>query len=99
MCTEINKEYLETIHHEMGHIEYFMAYKNQPEVYRNGANCGFHEAIGDTIALSVMTRKHLKAIKLIPNKESLNEHGKWEIGGFFFVIIRADASCNPKDRL
>ncbi|KAJ8307536.1 hypothetical protein KUTeg_015620 [Tegillarca granosa] len=74
MCTEINKDYLETIHHEMGHIEYFMAYRNQPEVYRDGANCGFHEAIGDTIALSVMTRKHLKTIKLIPNKKSFNEH-------------------------
>jgi peptidyl-dipeptidase A len=35
----------------MGHIEYFMAYKDQPLYYRDGANSGFHEAIGDTIGM------------------------------------------------
>lgn len=34
MCTEVNMDYFETIHHEMGHIEYFMAYQDQPAVYR-----------------------------------------------------------------
>lgn len=40
MCTEINMEDLITIHHEMGHIEYFLQYKEQPLVYRDGANPG-----------------------------------------------------------
>lgn len=42
MCTEINMEDLITIHHEMGHIEYFLQYKEQPLVYRDGANPGKH---------------------------------------------------------
>ncbi|XP_055957045.1 angiotensin-converting enzyme [Patella vulgata] len=65
MCTKINMEDLITIHHEMGHVEYFQLYKDQPEVYRDGANPGFHEAIGDTIALSVATPKHLREIGLL----------------------------------
>ena len=65
MCTKVDIEYFETIHHEMGHIEYFMAYENQPAVYRTGANSAFHEAIGDTISLSVMTRKHMETIGLL----------------------------------
>ena len=35
-----------TVHHEMGHIQYYHQYKNQPHVYRRGANPGFHEAVG-----------------------------------------------------
>lgn len=62
MCTEVNMEDLITVHHEMGHIEYFMAYKNQPHVFRDSANPGFHEAIGDLIALSVSTPKHLENV-------------------------------------
>ncbi|CAF4154828.1 unnamed protein product, partial [Rotaria sordida] len=50
ICTKINDNYFYTVYHEMGHIEYYMAYsKKQPFVYRSGANSGFHEAIGDTI--------------------------------------------------
>lgn len=45
MCTEINMEDLITIHHEMGHIEYFLQYKEQPLVYRDGANPGICIAI------------------------------------------------------
>ena len=40
MCTEVNMEDLITVHHEMGHIEYFMAYKNLPHVFRDSANAG-----------------------------------------------------------
>lgn len=67
MCTKINYEDFITIHHEMGHIQYFLLYKNQAVALRTGANPGFHEAVGDTIALSVATPKHLKAIGLLPN--------------------------------
>ena len=44
----------------MGHIEYYMMYTNQPYIFRDGANSGFHEAVGDTIALSVSTPRHLQ---------------------------------------
>ena len=73
--------------HEMGHVEYYLLYKDQPHVFRRGANpglnfitlivhlhlqmsvyvtvIGFHEAVGDTLALSVTTPKHLKEIGLL----------------------------------
>ena len=42
-CTEITEEDFVTVHHEMGHVEYYMQYKNQPFVYRDGANPGNYE--------------------------------------------------------
>ncbi|KAK2143387.1 hypothetical protein LSH36_845g01017 [Paralvinella palmiformis] len=65
-CTRVNTEWLITTHHEMGHIEYFMEYKHQPVQFRDGANPGFHEAIGDVIALSVSTPNHMESIGLLP---------------------------------
>lgn len=53
MCTKVNGDDFVTIHHELGHNYYQRAYKAQPFLYKNGANDGFHEAIGDTIALSI----------------------------------------------
>jgi peptidyl-dipeptidase A len=53
MCIEINEEDFVTVHHELGHNYYQHAYRQQPMLFRNGANDGFHEAIGDAIALSV----------------------------------------------
>jgi peptidyl-dipeptidase A len=64
MCIQINAEDFRTIHHELGHNYYQRAYNEQPFLYRNSANDGFHEAIGDTIALSV-TPAYLKRIGLI----------------------------------
>lgn len=52
-------------HHEMGHIQYFLQYADQPYVFREGANPGFHEALGDVLALSVNTPKHLQKIGLL----------------------------------
>lgn len=51
----------------MGHIQYFILYKDQPVVLRTGANPGFHEAVGDLIALSVSTPTHLQKIGLLEN--------------------------------
>ncbi|XP_059147214.1 angiotensin-converting enzyme-like [Physella acuta] len=65
MCTGISKYDFSTVHHEMGHIQYFLQYKHLPSVFRDGANPGFHEAIGDTISLSVDTQAHLKSVNLI----------------------------------
>jgi peptidyl-dipeptidase A len=53
MCIQITAEDFVTIHHELGHNIYQRAYRTLPAVYRNSANDGFHEAIGDAIALSV----------------------------------------------
>jgi len=61
-CTDKTLSNLQTVHHEMGHIQYFMEYSGQPTVYRDGGNPGFHEAIGDLIALSVVTPKHLQKV-------------------------------------
>eukprot|EP01130_Rhizamoeba_saxonica_P014253 TRINITY_DN6212_c0_g1_i1.p1 TRINITY_DN6212_c0_g1~~TRINITY_DN6212_c0_g1_i1.p1 ORF type:complete len:638 (+),score=149.11 TRINITY_DN6212_c0_g1_i1:46-1959(+) len=65
MCTKINQEDLLVIHHEQGHLYYDHYYKNQPYLFRNGANDGFHESIGDTIQLSVMNPSHLYDIGLL----------------------------------
>jgi len=53
MCTKVNADDFVTIHHELGHNYYQRAYNKQPFLYLNGANDGFHEAIGDFVALSV----------------------------------------------
>ncbi|NND44030.1 MAG: M2 family metallopeptidase [Xanthomonadales bacterium] len=64
MCIEQTEEMLTTIYHELGHIYYFLIYKDQPLIFQNGAHDGFHEAIGDTIVLS-MTPDYLKSIGLL----------------------------------
>ena len=64
MCIQPTGEDLVTIHHELGHNFYQRAYDRQPYLYENGANDGFHEAIGDAIALSV-TPEYLHQIGLV----------------------------------
>jgi peptidyl-dipeptidase A len=64
MCIQINDEDFLTIHHELGHNFYQRAYSKQPPSFRDSANDGFHEAIGDTIALSV-TPEYLVKIGLL----------------------------------
>ncbi|KAJ6633685.1 Angiotensin-converting enzyme, partial [Pseudolycoriella hygida] len=73
MCTVVNQEDFVTVHHEMGHINYFILYKNQPLIFRGGANPGFHEAVGDLIALSVSTPKHLESIGYLENYRDTEE--------------------------
>jgi peptidyl-dipeptidase A len=64
VCIEPNAEDFTTVHHELGHNFYQRAYNNLSPLFENSANDGFHEAIGDTIALSV-TPEYLKQIGLI----------------------------------
>jgi peptidyl-dipeptidase A len=64
MCIEIKDEDFVTIHHELGHNFYQRAYKDQPPLFQDSANDGFHEAVGDTIALSV-TPEYLKEVGLL----------------------------------
>ncbi len=69
MCIEIDEDSFRTIHHELGHIYYYLAYKGLPAIYQSSANDGFHEALGDTIELSI-TGKYLKDINLLQNQKS-----------------------------
>lgn len=64
MCMKVNADDFVTIHHELGHNYYQRAYKGQPFLYENGANDGFHEAIGDFVALSI-TPQYLVQIGLL----------------------------------
>lgn len=64
MCIDVNAEDFKVIHHELGHNYYQRAYKNESYLYRNSANDGFHEAVGDTIALSI-TPEYLAQLDLI----------------------------------
>jgi peptidyl-dipeptidase A len=64
MCIQIREEDFRVIHHELGHNFYQRAYSTQPPLFQGSANDGFHEAVGDTIALSV-TPEYLKQIGLI----------------------------------
>jgi peptidyl-dipeptidase A len=66
VCLHDTTDDFVTVHHELGHVYYFLAYRKQPFLFRNGANDGFHEAIGDAVALSI-TPEYLKRIGLIDN--------------------------------
>ena len=68
MCTKVNSEDFVTIHHELGHNYYQRAYKGQSFLHRDGANDGFHEAIGDFIALSITPDYLVKIGLLDPSK-------------------------------
>jgi peptidyl-dipeptidase A len=67
MCIEPTDEDFRTIHHELGHNYYQRAYNSLPYVFQDSANDGFHEALGDTLALSV-TPAYLKRIGLIESE-------------------------------
>jgi peptidyl-dipeptidase A len=64
MCIEPTAEDFSTIHHELGHNFYQRAYNTKPGLFRDSANDGFHEAVGDTIALSI-TPEYLVQIGLL----------------------------------
>jgi peptidyl-dipeptidase A len=63
-CIEPTEDQLSTIHHELGHIYYYLLYNHLPPLFQTGAHDGFHEAIGDTITLS-LTPTHLEKIGLV----------------------------------
>ena len=65
-CFEPTAEDFVTVHHELGHNFYQRAYKDQPFLFRDSANDGFHEALGDTIALSI-TPEYLVKLGFLPS--------------------------------
>ena len=64
MCIERTAEFFQTVHHELGHNFYQRAYMHQSPLFMNGANDGFHEAVGDAIALSI-TPRYLQQVGLL----------------------------------
>jgi peptidyl-dipeptidase A len=89
MCINRNQEDLWTIHHELGHDFYFHYYYKLPVLYQGGANDGFHEAIGDTIQLS-MTPEYLKEkgllSKVVKNdKATINQQMQVALGKIAFL--------------
>jgi peptidyl-dipeptidase A len=89
MCIEPTEEDLVTIHHELGHDFYFQRYVSLPILFQQGANDGFHEAIGDTMALSV-TPDYLKTIGLLEtvpagDKARINEELKMALDKVAFL--------------
>jgi peptidyl-dipeptidase A len=64
MCIQIRGEDFVVVHHELGHNMYQRAYEHQPFLFKNGANDGFHEAIGDSIALAI-TPEYLNKVGLL----------------------------------
>ena len=89
MCATPTEEDLRTMYHEMGHVYYFLWYKDLPYLFRGGAHDGFHEAIGDTINLS-MTPAYLHTINLVgdikPSRESvINEQMKMALDKIAFL--------------
>jgi peptidyl-dipeptidase A len=63
-CITTDQEELMTVYHELGHVYYYLMYKNQPYLFQGGAHDGFHEAIGDTVNLS-MTPAYMQRIGLL----------------------------------
>ncbi len=72
MCINQTYDELRVIYHELGHNYYQLAYNEQPNLFRSGAHGGFHEAIGDTVVLS-MTPGYLEELGLISSAEDSNE--------------------------
>lgn len=72
MCIQKNADDFITIHHELGHNYYQRAYKDQPPLFRGSANDGFHEALGDTVALSI-TPDYLVKIGLLEKAPSVDK--------------------------
>ncbi len=64
MCMRPTEEDLYTIYHELGHVYYYLSYRDQPYLFQAGAHDGFHEAVGDTVNLSV-TPGYLASIGLV----------------------------------
>ena len=89
MCIKPTEEDLFTVYHELGHVYYYLLYKDQPMLFQDGAHDGFHEAIGDTVNLSV-TPAYLRKIGLVgdvkPSEEAvINQQMKMALDKIAFL--------------
>jgi len=64
-CTRVDQDDFVTVNHEMGHIQYFLQYKNLSHLYRTGANPGFHEGVADILSLAVGTATYFQKLGLL----------------------------------
>ena len=88
-CVEVNEEQLATLHHELGHIYYYLMYKDQRPLFKGGAHDGFHEAIGDTIVLSMtpdyLRDKGLVDTVVVSDEATINEQMKLALDKIAFL--------------
>ncbi|KAK6619979.1 hypothetical protein RUM44_006379 [Polyplax serrata] len=73
LCAEVTEEDFSVIHHEMGHIAYYMEYENQPAIFQDGANSAFQESIGDAIMYGVTSPAHLHRLGLLQEVDQTPE--------------------------
>ena len=62
-----NSHWYETVHHEYGHIYYYLSYSNKevPYLLREGANRAYHEALGSMMGLAAMQKPFAAALGLV----------------------------------
>jgi len=72
-CTRVNQEDFVTVNHEMGHIQYYLQYKNQSYLYRGGANPGFHEGVADILSLAVGTATYFQRLGLVGEEVDISD--------------------------
>jgi len=72
LCMKPDEEDFTTIYHELGHVYYYLAYNKLTPIFQQGAHDGFHEAIGDTIVLS-MTPDYLQSVGLVDTQTQSKE--------------------------
>nr|XP_026490653.1 angiotensin-converting enzyme-like [Vanessa tameamea] len=82
-CTEVTMQDLISTHHEMAHIQYYLQYAEQPQLFRDGANPAFHEAVANAATLSVYNLPHLQRVGLYQNKT----HDPYEVSMNFLMSM------------
>ncbi|KAL0809525.1 hypothetical protein ABMA28_011062 [Loxostege sticticalis] len=82
-CTEVTMQDLISTHHEMAHIQYYLQYAEQPQLFRDGANPAFHEAVANAASLSVYNLPHLQRVGLYQNKS----HDPYEVSMNFLMTM------------
>lgn len=89
MSVEPNSEWFETVHHELGHIYYYVSYTNPevPPVLREGANRAFHEAVGSMIGMAAMQKPFLQGKGLLPANATSDDTQKLLQEALNFVVF------------
>ncbi|XP_041983262.1 angiotensin-converting enzyme-like [Aricia agestis] len=82
-CTEVTMQDLVSTHHEMAHIQYYLQYADQPQLFRDGANPAFHEAVANAATLSVYNLNHLQRVGLYNNKT----HDQYQVSMNFLMSM------------
>lgn len=93
MCTKVNMENFLTVHHEMGHTQYQMAYRNLSYHLRDGSNEGFHEAVGEIMSLSAATPEHLQSLGLLPANFTSNDGTLMSLIEIFQKSLQKEKKC------